>query len=259
MTTAPNPKFSREIHEGARGKDVLAYKRALSRARPDLYKWDNFTNYAGPYFIDAAVKWKKSVGLPGNRVFGKLAHEKMEKTHRKGYPDQWAFDLKAIALLNEYYSDTHTSPDDRIRQAMVAAGFYWYSKKYEIAYSQFRPFWLGKPPMMPSKTDCSGFYTLCSYAGGAPDPNGRGYDHLGYTGTLQSRGHRVGSLADLKIGDAIFYGYTTSSSGAFPYGSPTHVAMYVGKGMVLSMGHYPMAYIDYNYRGINHYRHYTVT
>ena len=256
--TAPNPKFSREIHEGAKGEDVLAYKRALSRARPDFYKWDQFTDFAGPYFMDAVVRWKKSVGLNKDRVFGKLAHEKMEKTHRQGHPDQWAFDVRAIYMLNDYYDTTHVSVEQRRRDAMVAAGFYWYQNKAHISYSQFRPFWLGKPPEVPSRLDCSAFYTVCSYAGGAPDPNGRGYDHQGYTGTLMSRGTRVGSHNLLKPGDAIFYGFTTSSSGAFPYGSPTHVAMYVGDGMILTMGHYPMSYTEYNYRGVNHYRHYDV-
>ena len=256
--TAPNVKFSREIREGTRGNDVLGYKRALSRARPDLYKWDKFSDYAGPFFLDAVVKWKKDVGLPHNRVLGQLAHEKLEKTHCKDRPTEWAFDATAIALLDTYYKDTHTSPEDRVRQAMVSAGFYWYSKKWEIAYSQFRPFWLGKPPMTPSRLDCSAFYTVCSYAGGAPDPNARGYDHQGYTGTLMSTGHRVNSVNELKPGDAIFYGYTTSSSPAFPYGAPTHVAMYVGKGDVLSMGHYPMTYVPYNYRSVNHFRSYKV-
>jgi len=35
---APDVRFSREIHQGMHGKDVIAHKRALSRARPDLYQ-----------------------------------------------------------------------------------------------------------------------------------------------------------------------------------------------------------------------------
>ena len=56
---APNVIFPREIKQGMSGLDVVAHKRAISRARPDLYEWAEFTPLAGDYFMDAVVAWKK--------------------------------------------------------------------------------------------------------------------------------------------------------------------------------------------------------
>jgi len=264
-TAAPDVKFMREIRQGMVGKDVVAHKRALSRARPDLYPWptkDGFTPLAGSLFLDAVVKYKKAHRLGTARVLGGVAHESLERQHRKGHPTEWAFDALAIQLAKEYWDEHHISPETRVRNAIVSAGFFWYSHRFNIAYSQYRPFQLGKPPFVPSRWDCSAFTTNCHYAGGAPNPNGRPWDHLGYTGTLMSRGTKVGSVTYLKPGDMIFYGFA-SASAAFPAGSPTHVALYVGKinnqHMVLSMGSYPMKYVVYSYRhDVNHFRTYTV-
>lgn len=261
---APNVKFPREIREGMRGKDVIGHKRAISRARPDLYEWTTFTDYAGDYFMDAVVKWKRSKGLGTTRVLGGRAHEALERTKRKGTTDEWAFDSRAIQLCEEYWKSVSTTPEERVREAIVDAGMFWYGYKWDIAYSQYRPFALGKPPWKPMRWDCSGFVTACYYAGGAPDPNGRGYDNLGYTGTLMGRGTRLPQdIRNCKPGDLIFYGSSRVSNAAFGYGDPTHVGIYVGYiggvHMTLQLGSYPMKYTRYNYRSdIHHYRRYTV-
>jgi hypothetical protein len=259
---APDVLFGREIHEGASGKDVIAHKRALSRARPDLYEWAQFTDLAGEFFIDAVVAYKKAHGLGTARVLGSVAHESLERQHRHGFPDEWAFDARAIELAKEYYDETHQSPEERIRSTGVAAGFFWYTHRAEISYSQFRPMSLVKPPFVPPRWDCSGFATNCFRAGVATDPNGRGYDGLGYTGTLMDHGTRVLSVSDLKPLDLIFYGSSVAKPG-FNAGDPTHVAVYVGyrdgAHMVLSMGSYPMRYAPWNYRhDLNYFRHYNV-
>jgi hypothetical protein len=58
---------------------------------------------------------------------------------------------------------------------------------------------------LPLTTDCSGFVTLCYFLAGAPDPNGRGYDGEGWTGTLLR--HMTGIAADdVQAGDAVVYG-----------------------------------------------------
>jgi cell wall-associated NlpC family hydrolase len=259
---APNVAFPREIHKGFQGEDILAHKRAISRARPDLYEWTNFTDVAGGYFIEAVQKWKKSKGLGSTPVLGGRAHEVLERTHRKDHADQWAFDQIAIKQAQDYYDSVTISPEDRIRAAGVAAGFFWYAHKWNIPYSMFRPMALGKPPYVLPRIDCSGFATNCHYAGGGKDPNRRGYDHLGYTGTLISNGTRVLKVTMLKPLDLIFYGFSREKPG-FRAGDPTHVAVYVGfrdgAHMILSMGSYPMKYVRYDYRSdINHFRHYDV-
>jgi hypothetical protein len=264
-SAAPNVKFPREILQGHVGKDVIAHKRAISRARPDLYPWPQeggFTDLAGPLFLDAVVKWKKSKGLGSTRVLGGRAHESLERTHRRGSTTEWAFDARAIQLAQEYWESVTKTPEQMVREAICAAGFFWHSHKLSIAYSQARPFELGRPPFVPQRWDCSAFATNCHFAGGAPDPNGRGYDHLGYTGTLMTRGTRVSTVGNLDPGDLIFYGHSVAKPG-FNAGDPTHVALYVGyrdgAHMVLSMGSYPMSYVRYDYRhDLNHFRHYNV-
>ena len=47
--------------------------------------------------------------------------------------------------------------------------------------------------------------TLCYWLAGADDPNGLGYDHEGYTGTLLSHGLEI-PLAQVQPGDVIVYG-----------------------------------------------------
>jgi hypothetical protein len=261
-TTAPNVKFSRDIILGIQGDDVIAHKRAISRARPDFYEWQDFSNVAGPFFMDAIVKWKKSVRLDNTEKLGAVAHERLEKTHSKNHPDEWAFDPYSIKLAQDFWDNTHISPEQRVRQAIIAAGFFWHAHRLSIYYSQMRPFQMGKPPWVPDRWDCSGYVTNCYFAGGAPDPNGLGYSHMGYTGTLIAHGYHVDHVDDLKIGDLIFYGYSRGKPG-FRTGDPTHVALYVGLNngvhYVLSMGSYPMGWYPYNYRSdINRYRTYDV-
>ena len=257
--TPPNVRFSRDITVGCRGKDVIGHKRAISRAAPLRYPWHDFSDYCGTTFMKAVQEWKRSKNMNTLPRIGLTAHNVLERTHRKD-SQEWAFDPIAIELCKEYYEE-HL-PETKKREAGVSAGFFWYSHRSSIAYSQFRPFQLGKPTWVPSRWDCSAFATACHYAAGAPDPNGRGYDHLGYTGTLIEHGVRVSGIGELEPLDLIFYGFSAPKPG-FPGGSPTHVAVYVGVKngvpMVLSNGHYPMGYYPYNYRSdLNHYRHYAV-
>lgn len=260
--SAPNVQLCRPLILGSKGGDVRAHKRALSRARPAFYPWKEFTDYYGERFEHAVRLYQHDKGIQATGKLGRTTHEALERTHKKD-STEWAFQPYEIELCKDFCKQFATTPDERVRAAIVNAGFFWYAHRGSIAYSQARPFQLGKPPWVPSRWDCSGYVTACHYAGGAPDPNGRGYDHLGYTGTLLSRGSMVGNINDLDPADLIFYGSTTRSSGAFPAGSPTHVAMYVGviNGIpsVLSHGSYPMRLLPYSYRPINNLRHYQVT
>jgi hypothetical protein len=175
------------------------------------------------------------------------AHNALEKRHAKNKPKEWAFDSLAIKQAKQY-CDIERHKD--MRQRIVEAGFYWYAHRMTIFYSQARPFQIRRPPLVPTHWDCSAFVINCYYAGGADDPSGRNYSGLGYTGDLWNRGHKV-THAQALPGDLILYGYTTNPRPGFPYGSPTHVALYTGNNLVLSLGSYPMKYLDWNYRSVN--------
>lgn len=254
---APNVPHCRPNKVGSRGKDVIAHKRAVSRAAPDLYPWlgDKFTPYYGTRFEEAVKAFQKRKGIkPATGNIGKETHEVLEKTQAKNKEGEWAYDDYAIKLEADFCKAFLKSD----RDVIIDSGFYWYEHRMKTMYSQYRPYEKGVPPWIPDRWDCSVFVTVCYYAGGVDDPNGRGYDGLGYTGTLMTRGERI-PRGQLQPGDLIFYGYNRYERPGFPVGSPNHVALYVGNNMVLSMGSYPMKHVRYDYRSdINHYRTYNI-
>ena len=94
------------------------------------------------------------------------------------------------------------------RQAIVAWSYWLMEHKAEINYTEgpARMSAIGVwPPKFPIDCDCSASVTLCYWLAGADDPNGLGYDHEGYTGTLLSHGLEI-PLAQVQPGDVIVYG-----------------------------------------------------
>lgn len=81
-----------------------------------------------------------------------------------------------------------------------------------------------EPPDWPKRADCSSLATWAYWVSDRPDPNGRGYDGQGYTGTLDDHG-KVVRLSDAESSDLVFYS------------NPDHVAVYVGNGRVVGFGH----------------------
>ena len=246
----PNVSFCNDIRKGDMGLHVVSHNRAYSRAFPDLYPWPKegkeFSDFAGDIFMKAVRKANLRMQVRSATV-NKAAHEALEKRHAKNKPKEWAFDSLAIAQSKRYCDELYHKEK---RQRIIEAGFFWYAHRAAIFYSQARPFQMRRPPMIPSHWDCSAFVTNCYYAGGGPDPNGRGFSGYGYTGDMWTHGRRT-SFAHIRVADLILYGFTTNPRPGFPYGSPTHVAIYTGNGLVLSMGSYPMKYLRYDYRSIN--------
>jgi hypothetical protein len=257
-SSPPSVRRCRLISEGTQGVDVLAVKRALSRA--GYLRWGSFTMLWGPFAVKAARQFQQDNGIaPVTGWYGPKTHQKLVKKHRKGSATVWAYDAYSIALMDQACAELRQMPDKRIDDGIVAEASRLYAHRNEIDYVQSRPFPLKSPPFLPGKLDCSGFATVCHFVGGAPDPNGRNYDGFGYTGTLMSRGVRCAER-DLDPGDLVFYGRTTTAKPAFPIGSPTHVAVFDGDRGVYSQGgpnrHDRMKRHPVNYWTINHYRHY---
>lgn len=260
---APSVPLARPIILNTKGVDVLAVKRALGRA--GYLPWTKFTDVAGPYFIKAVHQFQKDHGL-APAGYGIRTHTKLVATRKKGSKTEWAWDAYSIQLEHQEYVATHISPETRIRNAILQAARNLYAHRSSIAYSQARPYPLyTMGGAIPTHLDCSGFAADCYHAAGAKNPNvyyGRGtapWDGEGYTGTLLAGGTRT-TLDKLKPGDLIFYGFTTHVEPAFPYGSPTHVAVYDGAGGVYSNGSYPMGHYKVYYgQQINCYVTYDVT
>ena len=257
---APTVPRCRPIREGTKGIDVVGVKRAGIRAGLIDGEVGDITPVAGPYFMQFCKNLAKKNGIKTPiEGYGPQLHLALRNTKKEG-SREWAFDKYAITLMEQSCEQLSEKPDTRIRQAIRDAAMYWNRVRDQIDYDQIRPWPMIEPPKIPDRCDCSGFVSMCHFAAGADNPNNRQWDGLGYTGTLMAGGKKV-EFKDLKLGDAIFYGFTTRSSPAFPYGSPTHVALYVGGGMVISHGQSTgPSHYHYRYRSdINCYVTYDVT
>ena len=123
--------------------------------------------------------------------------------------------------------DKHS--ENEILDGIVDFALWGTRNEPSIHYQQSRPFpHSGNLRGLPLYTDCSGFATMACQDAGAQDPNGRGFDGYGYTGTLYAHCPKV-SLADVKPGYLLEHG-----------GSPdSHVNVVVESGsnpMVVSHG-----------------------
>jgi hypothetical protein len=233
--SAPNVAYCRELRLGKAGRDVRGHKRAVARAFPDLYPWpsegDGFTDLFGSFFEDAVRKAQKRMGLAVDGRIGPATHEALERRGRKGFPGQWAFDATAILLCRDYCS---VDPILAKRRKGVEFAQLMNMARGRIDYSQKRPFDTLADLLDADwdSIDCSGFATRVAEYAGFPNPNvsaGRRLTYAegqGYTGTLIA-GTMPTTLRDLRLLDLVLYGFTTASSPAFPYGSPTHVAVVV--------------------------------
>jgi cell wall-associated NlpC family hydrolase len=106
------------------------------------------------------------------------------------------------------------------------------------------------PPNAPVWSDCSSavswiYWTV--FGGGSDFLNGQAWK-AGYTGTQTQHGKSI-SLSNAQHGDLVFYGGTTSV--------PSHVAMWVGDGYVVSHGSEQAQCLSVHYRSdINQVRCY---
>jgi hypothetical protein len=107
-----------------------------------------------------------------------------------------------------------------LRSKIVAQAAWGVENTAAIFYEQRRPIdGINEPPRLPLSTDCSGFVTLCYRWAGAGDPNGRGFDGYGYTGTILDHCDEIGA-EEAQRGDLVLFGS----------GKHQHVVVIVGYG-----------------------------
>ena len=263
MSAIPLPRvvFGPGDHRHATpGKDIVAHKRALWRAGYFKGPASAFDEEANRKLELAVHQFQADHGLAATGNIGIPTYERLRATPPKddSAGGRSAYDAVANKLLREFYKSIQESPEDAARRVGVSAAYFWILHTAQIAYAQVRPMKLIKPPKVTPYMDCSWFVTTVYFAADAPDPNDRGYDHQGYTGTLVGNGRQV-TAAEAAPMDLFFYGFTTNPTGAFPYGSPTHVAVYLGGGYVGSMGSSagPVK-VRSNYRPVHSVRRYAL-
>jgi cell wall-associated NlpC family hydrolase len=121
---------------------------------------------------------------------------------------------------------------DSVRNRIVAAAIKALRTRENYRYENLRPMPNGLfTGPYPEGIDCSSFFTLCWKAGGAPDPNGNGYNGAGSTLSLANNGQWFGSPLP---GDACLYGPSRQALQT-EAGNAMHVTVYIGDGQCIGM------------------------
>lgn len=212
-------ELPRELKLGMRGRDVIAVQRALRHAG---FRDKPPTGMYGPGTRKAVRKFQEKHHLHPDGEYGPETHREMVRWHHFDDYGEWL-------LAHTKVGPTKAQVAQR---TMRATGFYVVNRRGAIHYTQGPMRMQGvrqklHPPQYPRWEDCSSMATWFTYVAGVPDPNGLGYDGFGYTGTQILHGVEV-TRSDAKVGDLVFYGRARNAI--------SHVAMYVGNGMVVSHG-----------------------
>jgi hypothetical protein len=204
------------------GPDVLAVKRAVWRGGrwpgPASSFDDSFSKMfalgRGGNVVDTGLAgFQRQMKIQATGQMGDETYQALRYAHvPEGLPHagEPLFDATAVELLQKAANPPPPANADAVRDLMAD----YCRRTIEHAgawhYRQARPMeTLGVKPEAGGYNDCSEHATAVYFWAGAPDPNHRGYDGYGYTGTLISN---PATLAPYKIGDLALYGPSTGAS-----------------------------------------------
>lgn len=196
----PHP---RDLHKGMKGPDVLALQRALSRA--GFHSWNLRTGQFGVQLEKDVKAFQRKNGLIVDGVYGRATHAKLAGSYT----------LFEINLILKVHVET---PREKAQRLFLAAAMHLYNVRGSVHYTQgWSRMSIVKRHLAtmvalnnagPLYEDCSSSLTGLYYIARVPDPNGFGFNGLGYTGTMAVRGSRWGaSLGGLPVAACGFYGW----------------------------------------------------
>lgn len=203
--------------KGDHGVAVIALKRIVSRARPDLFPWRKFdANYnerlRHAISVIQAGATPRIVPATGNT--GEPTFRMLMKLYRQGHPKESAADATAVNLLEEAWGQLHppVTPAQKVQDEIAA---------YCQAMETYNQIWhylqrramttLGVAPPHGGRSDCSEFATTALWWARkqtgvyVPDPNGRGYDGYGNTDTIWNT-NRHNQVTTFQVADMAIYG-----------------------------------------------------
>ncbi len=213
------------LKKGSKGKPVVALNRSLSRA--GYRKWQDFSRVWNPWVTKAVKKFQSDHNLKVTGVYDKETHRLLAR-----YYD--AYSIKYLLKASIPPVDKNAAK----RQEFLAELMYIYNIRWNVYYTQRRPFDVYKPPR---GLDCSASGEWACKWAEIPSPSGYSGYGWGNTWSQMGRLSRLGrktSVQKGKIGDFVFYGR----------GGPTHVAYYIGGNRVWSFGSYPAKILNVYYR-----------
>lgn len=224
-------KLPREAHPPSEdkgvfvGDDILAYKRAISRAQRwlpweptnwDSSYWELFAMGKGTGNVgDSGVRgFQRQEGITQNGVMNDITYQRIRRSRipvgpNKGRP---LLDAEAIRLLEAALKEY--GPDEklaRIRRAMTDFCLRAEANETVWHYTQQRPYTgLGKHPELSHENDCSSYVILIYYWARqetglrVPDPSG--YAYSGYGNTWDDLdGHPRVTSGSYQVGDLAHY------------------------------------------------------
>lgn len=207
----PNVKGKKQ----ARGQDVVAVKRALSRS--GYMPWNTFDNVYNTKTVSAVHRLQQSNNVyPATGHYGPKTHNLLVSLHAKKKPQEWSFDKYAEFLYDKARDDRVTKKD--VVDFIVRVMFDMYEARADIDYSQMRPVYpivqQITDPRRSRVLDCSGFLIYSWYLADrhfaakgvdvpSPDPK-YGYSGYGNTWSLKDGGKRV-TEGTIQVGDCVFY------------------------------------------------------
>jgi len=210
------------------GADVEAFKRAISRA--GRWPWQTFDRaYSRGFALGTSgmvghtgvAGFQRQQGIQATGQLGDTTYQALRYALvPEGFPHEGehVLDGYAVELLEQYAASVPDDDElDQVRDAIADYCLESIQWAGGIHYRQERPIaCFGVPPADGFTTDCSGHSTAAYYWARdvtglpVPDPNHRGFDGYGYTGTLIGNPHVTSGA--YKRGDLALYGPSTSAT-----------------------------------------------
>lgn len=211
------------------GPDNSPYMRGVKRglSRAGYLTWAQFDDAYNKRTVNAvhAFKADKKNHLTdkNGNVWGKLAHEALEKAHRVDgngkATDEPALDHVALMLMEDGWSLKHPKPVktniEKVREAIAEYLEECIRYRSIIHYLQERPMRsLGVSPSHGFKGDCSELDVAACYWARTktgihvPDPSGYGFEGYGNTVSIYNtnRSRKLNVYGSFEVGDMALYG-----------------------------------------------------
>lgn len=179
---------------------TFTLKRTLSLTNPAMI---------GPDVIKLQqLLTEKGFPVAADGEFGHLTADAcVEAKRRLRYPKSQQLPIagqKLVAKL-QAHAPFPPPPTPPSRQRYADQMDFAFAHRSNWRYSQIRPIPHTMDAATRITTDCSGGVTLLAQTANLPDPNGRRYDGLGFTGTILDHCSRL-AASQVKVGDLIVYG-----------------------------------------------------